>query len=129
MRNQDPPKEKKIYTGDELEDLAYQGAALPEDLSAGETLVFLMFRSLYEYARQTHMPQDQGKREKERILSQCKRYVMDDLFFKYVAELNQRTEQARAAYRKAQTDAERLAAAEALIVAIDKIPVRPPYEV
>ena len=129
MRNQDPPKEKKTYTGDELEDLAYQGAALPEDLSVGETLIFLMFRSLYEYARQTRMPQDQGKREKERILSQCKRYVMDDLFFKYVAELNQRTEQARAAYRKAQTDAERLAAAEALIVAIDKIPVRPPYEV
>lgn len=122
------PEEKRVYTGDELEDLAYNGAALPEDLSVGETLTFLMFRSLYEYARQTQMPQEQGRREKARILDQCKRYVLDDLYVKYVAELNQRTELGRREYRKAQTDADRLNAAEKLIEAIDRIPVRRPYE-
>jgi len=124
----DDEQPKKEYTADEIEDLAYNGAPLPEDLSTGETLLFLMFRSLYEYARQTHMDPEQGRREKLRILQQCKRHLLDDLYVKYVADLNMNTEQARTAYRKAKTKEEALAAADRLVEAIEHIPVVRPYE-
>lgn len=54
---------------DHLEDLAFQGAELPEDLAYPEQLLFLRFRFLYAYARLTQMDSTQGKREKETILT------------------------------------------------------------
>lgn len=52
----------------EIEDLAYRGEELPRELNYPETLLFMMFRSLYEFARWSKMNREQGKREKQRIL-------------------------------------------------------------
>ena len=114
---------RSAYTADQLEDLAFRGVPLPEDLDPGETLLFLMFRNLYEYDRHFHMPREQGRREKARILQLCKRYLQNDVYIRFIAELNKRTELGRRNYRKARTDEERLLAAEQLILAIDGIPV------
>lgn len=56
-------------TTEELEQLAFQGAPLPEDLhSQAELLLFLSFRNLYDFAGRVQMPPEQGKREKAEIL-------------------------------------------------------------
>lgn len=56
-------------TKDELEDLAYRGMPLPEDMkSQADILLFLNFRNLYDFARRIEMPAEQGKREKAEIL-------------------------------------------------------------
>ena len=55
-------------TPEELEDLAYQRKPMPNLHSQAEVLLFLSFRSLYDFARNTGMPPEQGKREKSQIL-------------------------------------------------------------
>ena len=55
-------------TPDELEDLAYRREPMPNLHSQAEVLLYLSFRSLYEFAARTGMPPDQGKREKSQIL-------------------------------------------------------------
>lgn len=54
---------------EELEDLAYQGLPLPEGMkSQAQILLYLSFRSLYDFAKRVQMDPEQGKREKEEIL-------------------------------------------------------------
>ena len=127
MKKPEQPAKTKVYTCDEIEDLAFEGAELPQDLNYGETLLFLMFRALYEYARSTHMNSDQGIREKQRILFQCKRYLLDADYAKYAAERTLRMEQAMRDYRKAQSPEEALRAANKLVEAIDNVPVKKPW--
>lgn len=55
-------------TVEQIEDLAFRGEELPKELDSTEMLLFLMFRSLYEFARWSKMDQEQGRREKMRIL-------------------------------------------------------------
>lgn len=55
-------------TPEELEDLAYRRQTMPELRSQAEVLLFLSFRSLYDFASKTGMPMEQGKREKAQIL-------------------------------------------------------------
>lgn len=55
-------------TPEELEDLAYQRQPMPNLHSQAEVLLFLSFRSLYDFALRTGMPPEQGKREKAQIL-------------------------------------------------------------
>lgn len=55
-------------TPDELEDLAYRRQPMPELHSQAEVLLFLCFRSLYDFASKTGMSMEQGKREKAQIL-------------------------------------------------------------
>lgn len=53
---------------EELEDLAYRRQPMPNLHSQAEVLLFLSFRSLYDFASRTGMPVEQGKREKAQIL-------------------------------------------------------------
>ena len=55
-------------TAEELEDLAYRRQPMPDLHSQAEVLLFLSFRSLYDFALRTGMPPEQGKREKSQIL-------------------------------------------------------------
>ena len=54
---------------DELEDLAYNGAPMPDLKSQAQVLLFQSFRDLYDFARRSGMKPEQGKREKAQILS------------------------------------------------------------
>ena len=72
---------------DRLEDLAFQGSELPEDLAYPEQLLFLRFRYLYAYAKLIQMDPAQGKREKEQILISFMEDKMNfDLCMKIVLE-------------------------------------------
>ena len=52
----------------QIEDLAYRGEEMPQGLNLAQQMLFQAFRQLYAYAKLTHMPKDQGKREKARLL-------------------------------------------------------------
>lgn len=53
---------------DEIEDLAFNEREMPEGLPTQDQILFLKFRHLYRFARLSGMPQEQGKREKQKIL-------------------------------------------------------------
>lgn len=54
---------------DELEDIAFRGGQMPEDLkSQAQCVLFLALRNLYDYAKRVQMPQEQGRREKQEIM-------------------------------------------------------------
>ncbi len=55
-------------TPDELEDLAFQGASMPDLRSQSDILLFLSFRNLYDFANRVQMSPEQGRLEKEKIL-------------------------------------------------------------
>lgn len=55
---------------EQLEDLAFNGAELPKGLRFPEQLLFLRLRCLYAYARQIQMDPEQGKREKQEIVTE-----------------------------------------------------------
>lgn len=55
-------------TPEELEDLAYQGAPMPDLTSQADVLLFQAFRNLYDFARRVGMSPEQGKREKSQIV-------------------------------------------------------------
>lgn len=57
------------YTVDQLEDLAFRGAPIPDGLTLTDTELFTSSRALYAYARQVQMPPDQGRREKQKLLA------------------------------------------------------------
>ena len=68
-----------------LEDLAFQGAEMPQGLSSSEQTLFLKFRLLYTQARAVQMPPEQGKREKEAILEA---FLIDQINEVVYAECN-----------------------------------------
>jgi len=102
-------------TTDEIEDLAYQGLELPEGLTASETLLFLLFRNLYDFAKRTRMNREQGRREKLRILTQYERYNRAVELSRLSAALYARTELALSAYRKNPS----IKTADQMLIAID----------
>lgn len=88
-------------TPEELEDMAYQGAPMPDLKSQADVLLFLSFRSLYDFAKRVGMSPEQGKREKAQIVEAHR-------VNKFLEELQESTSQmwsridiAAAAYRKA----------------------------
>ena len=56
----------------ELEDLAFNGAEMPNDLEYPEQLLFLKLRYLYAYAKIARLSPEQGKREKQLIVGTYK---------------------------------------------------------
>lgn len=54
---------------DWLEDLAFRRQEMPQGLTFAEQLLFLRFRFLYAYAVMVQMDPEQGKREKQEILT------------------------------------------------------------
>lgn len=55
-------------TPEELEDLAYKGAPMPDLKSQADVLLFQAFRNLYDFAKRVGMSPEQGKREKSQIV-------------------------------------------------------------
>ena len=53
---------------DQLEDIAFNGGAMPDLRSQAQCVLFQALRNLYDYARRVQMPIEQGKREKAQIL-------------------------------------------------------------
>lgn len=53
---------------EELEDLAFRGKPMPDMKSQADTLLYLSFRNLYDFAKRVGMSPEQGKREKLQIL-------------------------------------------------------------
>lgn len=95
--------EKREYTGEEVEDLAWAGGELPEDMGYGDQMYFLMLRALYAFARTSQMDMEQGKREKARVQAACKKWLLDEQYAIFLGQLQIRTEAARTAYRKERT--------------------------
>lgn len=92
-----------VLTPEELEDLAFQGAPMPDLASLSQILLFQSFRSLYDYAKRVQMPPEQGRREKHQILEAYRVH-------KFLEELQEKTngmwkriEIASAAYAKEPT--------------------------
>lgn len=72
---------------DEIEDMAFRGMELPQNLSFPEQLLFLRFRFLYLYAGLSQMPPEQGKREKQEILNSFLQEKLNDEILKNAAKL------------------------------------------
>lgn len=56
-------------TLEELEDLAYRKAPMPDLRSQADILAFQSFRRLYEFAERVRMDPAQGRREKSEIIA------------------------------------------------------------
>lgn len=96
------PAEMKARA-DELEDLAYKGREMPQELSTADQLLFLKFRLLYQYARAGSITPAQGKREKQAILLSYTVDQLNDELFKRASQMWKNTENALCAVRKDQT--------------------------
>ena len=55
-------------TLEQLEDMAFHGNPMPDLRSQADTLLFLSFRNLYDFAKRAGMSPEQGKREKSQIV-------------------------------------------------------------
>lgn len=86
---------------EELEDLAYNGAPMPDLRSQAQVLLYQSFRDLYDFARRSGMSPEQGKREKAQILEAYRiNKFLEDLQ-EDTQELWKRIEIAASEYRKA----------------------------
>lgn len=85
---------------EDLEDLAFRGAELPKGLSFPQELLFLKFRYLYQYAKIAQMQPEQGKREKQEILSAYMLDRVNDMLYQNCVELWKNVEAASVAIRK-----------------------------
>ena len=83
-----------------LEDLAMQGAAMPEELRFPDQLLFLRLRFLYAYARQIQMDPAQGKREKHQIAVEYERHSAEYALLCSTSERYRRVEAAAAEIRR-----------------------------
>lgn len=99
---------------EELEDLAFRGQPMPDLKSQADTLLYLSFRNLYDFAKRVGMSPEQGKREKLQILEAHR-------INKFLEELQESTNQmwkgievAATEYRKAPS----VASADNLLKAI-----------
>lgn len=88
-------------TPEELEDLAYQGAAMPDLRSQADVLLFLSFRNLYDFARRNGMSPEQGKREKSQIIEAHRINKLLEEIQETTNRMWKRIEIAAADYRKA----------------------------
>lgn len=88
-------------TVEELEDLAYNGAPMPDLDSQAQVLLFQSFRDLYDFARRSGMSREQGKREKAQILSAYKINKFLEEMQEDTCQMWKRIEIAASEYRKA----------------------------
>ncbi len=100
-----------------LEDLAFNGAELPKGLRFPEQLLFLRLRCLYAYARQIQMDPEQGKREKQEIVTEYLGHLSQQILYMGCAELWKSCEAAASEIRK-DPDVYKLPKVRALMVAI-----------
>ena len=140
-------------TQQEIKKLAYDGAALPESLSAPDALYFLMARAIYADFKAKRLSREDAAAEDQRALDAAqdyrdaleaakaereerarKRRAMDDQELRRLKDglledskrhqtIIMATERYRAAYRKAKDAEAKLRAADAMVAALDNIPI------
>lgn len=113
---------------DEIEDIAIEGGKLPDYLDSVDTLLFLMFRNLYDFARRSEMDMEQGRREKQQILRTYRLYKADQEYALNFGRLMCDCDIAKCNFRKAETVGQALDAADRIIEALDRIPVHHRFE-
>ena len=99
---------------DQLEDIAFNGGAMPDFQSQAQCVLFLALRNLYDYAKRVQMPPEQGRREKAQIMSAYKTNRFLEELQENTNHMWKRIELATSAYRKAPT----IEAADELVKAI-----------
>lgn len=88
-------------TPEEIEDLAYLGTPLPKDnKSLSDLLLWLGFRNLYDFAKRTLMPPEQGKREKSELLEAYRLHKFMENIYYSTGDMWKRIEMAVFEYRK-----------------------------
>ena len=87
-------------TPEELEDLAYQGAPMPDLRSQADVLLFQSFRNLYDFARRVRMAPEQGRREKAQIVEAHRVNKFLEELQESTSDMWGRIEIAATAYRK-----------------------------
>lgn len=85
---------------EQLEDLAFNGAEMPKGLCFPEQLLFLRLRCLYAYARQIQMDPEQGKREKQEIVTEYLGNLANHILYMGSAERWKNCEAAASEIRK-----------------------------
>lgn len=103
--------------------LAADGGELPDGLDMEETFLFLSLRNLAKYAKDTNMSKEEASKERRKIELSSKRFSENKQLLQYIAHVNLVTGSARAAYRKAKTDRDKLDAARAIIKALENMEV------
>lgn len=88
-------------TLEQLEDLAYRGAPMPDLRSQADVLAFLSFRSLYDFAKRVGMAPEQGRREKAQIVEAHKINKFLEEMQEETDRMWKRIEIAASEYRKA----------------------------
>ena len=88
-------------TVEELEDLAYNSAPMPDLSSQAQVLLYLSFRNLYDFARRAQMAPEQGKREKAQILDAYRINKFLEELQESTNQMWKRIEMAASEYRKA----------------------------
>lgn len=88
---------------EELEDLAFNGAPMPDLRSQAQVLLFQSFRDLYDFARRSGMSKEQGKREKAQIMAAYKINKFLEELQEGTNQMWQRIEIAASNYRKYPT--------------------------
>ena len=88
---------------DQLEDLAMHGAAMPDELSTAEQLLFLKFRLLYQTAALGSITPEQGRREKIAILDRYRLDSFDEKCWRHTRKLWKNIEAAGSAYAQDRT--------------------------
>lgn len=85
---------------DELEDMAYRGAPMPEFQSLAQLLLFQCFRNLYRFAASSNITKEQGTREKQQILDAYRVNIFLEELHDSTQQMWKRIEAAAMEYRK-----------------------------
>lgn len=96
----DPSGQASTEREDWLEDLAFRRQEMPKGLNFAEQLLFLRFRFLYAYAAMTQMDSEQGKREKQEILTAYIGDLSNHQLYMGCSDMWKRVEAAANAIRK-----------------------------
>lgn len=114
----------QVMSVDQLEDLAFHGAPLPNLKKLSDMLLFLSFRNLYDFAKRTQMTHEQGAREKAQILHDYKVNSFLEELHESTSDMWRRVEVAVAEYNKAPS----IERADKVIEAIYKTKRKLPQE-
>lgn len=90
----------KLMDIDELEDLAFRGAPVPDLNSLAQINLFQAFRNLYRFAASSGLTQEQGRKEKQEILDAYRVSLFWEQLYENTGDLWARIEKAATAYQK-----------------------------
>ncbi len=99
---------------EQIEDLAFRGAPMPDGLDMAQQLLFQSFRYLYRYARLVEMPPEQGRHEKSAILREYEQRAFEVRWMEKTSRMWAQIEKAGSRFGRERT----VEAAEAFYEAV-----------